>query len=185
MTDATDPQQAARPPGDLMIWVLIISEILVFGAGLAAFLAVRISDPAGFADAQSHLDRVAGGLNTALLVTSGYLAAIAVRARGAGRRTAARVRLIGAALLGAVFLGVKSIEYQEKIAAGIGTETHPFFTFYYLLTGFHAAHVIAGILVLGLIVWRDSMENMENGVAFWHMIDLVWILLFPVIYLLR
>jgi nitric oxide reductase NorE protein len=92
---------------------------------------------------------------------------------------------VGAALLGVVFLIVKVLEYAGKAADGIGWETHPFFTFYYLLTGFHAAHVVAGVIVLLLIAWQDTARNIEAGAAFWHMVDLVWVLLFPVLYLLR
>lgn len=180
---ARDP--LAGLPGDLMMWVLIVSELLVFGAGLAAFLGARILDPEGFAAAQDHLDRAAGGVNTIVLLTSGLFAALAVRAREQARRRDARRWLAVTAAFGVLFLAVKAVEYADKIAAGIGTETHAFFTFYYLLTGFHAAHVVAGISILGLVAWRDSPENIENGVAFWHMVDLVWVLLFPVIYLLR
>lgn len=172
-------------PGDLMIWVLIVSELLVFGAGLAAFLAVRITDPAGFAEAQDALHRTGAGINTVVLVTSGALAAWALRLREGARRGAARLALIAAALLGVVFLWVKGAEYAAKAAHGIGWDTHPFYTFYYLLTGFHAAHVVAGVLVLLLIAWKDAPRNIEAGAAFWHMVDLVWVLLFPVIYLLR
>ncbi|TQV78539.1 cytochrome c oxidase subunit 3 family protein [Denitrobaculum tricleocarpae] len=185
MSEAKEQGLLAELPGDLMMWVLIISELLVFGAGLAAFLAVRISDPAGFADAQDHLDRAAGGLNTAVLVTSGLCAALANRDGAQGQRKQARLWLAGAAALGLVFLWVKAIEYGDKLSAGIGTETHPFFTFYYLLTGFHAAHVVAGIVILGFIACYDSPRNLETGTAFWHMVDLIWVLLFPVIYLLR
>lgn len=183
--EGTVESRLAELPGDLMMWILIVSELLVFGAGLVAFMAVRHGDPAGFAEAQDLLDRTAGGLNTAVLVTSGLCAALAVKQRSAARRRAARLWLGAAGLLGGVFLWVKAVEYSDKIAAGIGTETHPFFTFYYLLTGFHAAHVVAGIVILGFIAWQDSLYNLETGTAFWHMVDLVWVLLFPVIYLLR
>ena len=172
-------------PGDLMIWVLIVSELLVFGAGLAAFLAVRITDPTGFAEAQDALHRTGAGVNTVVLVTSGALAAWALRLRSAARRGAARLVLVVAAALGVVFLWIKGMEYAAKAAHGITWESHPFFTFYYLLTGFHAAHVVAGVLVLLLIAWKDAPRNIEAGAAFWHMVDLVWVLLFPVIYLLR
>lgn len=171
-------------PGDLMIWVLIISELLVFGAGLAAFLSVRITDPAGFAAAQDALYRTGAGVNTVVLVTSGALAALALRLRQAARRGAARLALLTAAALGMVFLAIKGAEYSGKAAEGIVWDTHPFFTFYYLLTGFHAAHVVAGIVVLLLVTWHDAPRNIEAGAAFWHMVDLVWVLLFPVIYLL-
>lgn len=182
---APEPSPLDQVPGDLMMWVLIVSELLVFGAGLAAFLGVRITDPAGFAADQDLLDRTAAGINTLVLVTSGYLAARAVRLAEAGRTRATRARLAGASVLGLVFLALKGAEYAAHARHGIGIETDAFFTFYYLLTGFHAAHVIAGIVILGLVGLRCSPRAVEAGAAFWHMVDLVWVLLFPVLYLLR
>lgn len=184
MKESTAPSVLDELPGELLIWVLIVSELLVFGAGLAAFMAVRLTDPAGFANAQTHLHGTAAALNTIVLVSSGYLAARALRLRNAARRVAARLCLVAAAALGVVFLVIKGIEYSDKASLGITYETHPFFTFYYLLTGFHAAHVVAGILILLLIARFDEPRNIEAGAAFWHMVDLVWVLLFPVIYLL-
>lgn len=183
MTERASPLDEL--PGDLMMWVLIVSELLVFGAGLAAFMAVRITDPAGFAAAQDHLHRAAAGVNTVVLVTSGLLAALGARAAALGRVDRCRLLLAAAATLGVLFLVIKGREFAEKAAQGIGTETHPFFTFYYLLTGFHAAHVVAGIVILGLVARRANARSVEVGTAFWHMVDLVWVMLFPVIYLLR
>ncbi|AXT29026.1 cytochrome c oxidase subunit 3 family protein (plasmid) [Ruegeria sp. AD91A] len=171
-------------PGEFLMWVLIISELLVFGAGMIAFMGVRLTDPAGFAEAQSHLHRTGAALNTAVLVTSGYLAAQALQWRRNMQRSLARLALILAALLGVVFLIIKGTEYADKASQGIGYETHPFFLFYYLLTGFHAAHVLAGVGILLLVAWRDDPGNIEAGAQFWHMVDLIWIMLFPVIYLL-
>ncbi len=168
-------------PGEVMMWVLIFSELAVFGAGLVAFMGVRLTDPAGFADAQAHLMVRLAGTNTIILVTSGLFAALAAIA---ATPKAARLWLLGASLLGVVFLWLKGIEYSAKSAAGITFETHSFFTFYYLLTGFHAAHVIAGIVILGLVGIAAVPRTIQTGVAFWHMVDLVWVLLFPVIYLL-
>lgn len=173
--------QAKGLPGEVMMWVLIFSELAVFGAGLAAFMSVRLTDPAGFAQARSHLMVQLAGTNTIILVTSGLFAAFAVIATNP---RAARLWLAAAALLGLVFLGLKSIEYAAKSAEGISFETHVFFTFYYLLTGFHAAHVIAGIVILALVGWHAQPRVIQTGAAFWHMVDLVWVLLFPVIYLL-
>ena len=86
--------------------------------------------------------------------------------------------------LGVVFLILKGVEFADKAAQGITFETHAFFTFYYLLTGFHAAHVVAGIVILGLVAWRAKARTVEVGAQFWHMVDLVWVILFPIIYLL-
>lgn len=172
-------------PGDLMMWVLIVSEFLVFGAALLAFLAVRATDPAGFSADQAMLDRTAGALNTVVLVTSGLFAALAVVSREREQRTRARWWLLAAGSLGIIFLIVKSFEYGHKADLGIGIETSSFYTFYYLTTGFHALHVVAGIIMLGLVAWVDSVRNVEAAVAFWHMVDFIWVLLFPIIYLLR
>ena len=166
------------------MWVLIVSELLVFGAGLAAFLAVRITDSAGFAEAQSHLHRAGAGVNTIVLVTSGWLAALAVQAAEAGRVRRVRALVAGAIALGAVFLVLKGAEYADLARAGINFEAHAFFTFSYLLTGFHAAHVIAGMILLAVVAVPASPRAVETGAAFWHMVDLVWVLLFPVVYLL-
>ncbi len=171
-------------PGELLMWVLILSELAVFGAGLIAFLAVRLTDPAGFAEAQSHLHRTGAAANTLVLVTSGWLAALATRAAEAGQARRLRLMLIPAILLGAVFLVLKGTEYADLFAQGIGTETHAFYTFSFLLTGFHAAHVLAGMVLLALVGWLGTPKAVETGAAFWHMVDLVWVLLFPVVYLL-
>lgn len=182
---ASESDVLSELPGELMMWVLIASEITVFGAALLACLGVRIADPMRFAADQGLLDRTAGAVNTIVLVTSGLAAAAAVRERGAHRRTAARLLLLAAASLGLVFLIVKGSEYASKAALGIDIETSAFFTFYYLITGFHALHVVAGTVLLALVAWADSLRNMEAVVAFWHMVDLVWVMLFPVIYVLR
>jgi nitric oxide reductase NorE protein len=171
-------------PGEPIMWILIASELLVFGAGLAAFLGARALDPETFAAGQAQLDRVAGALNTLVLVTSGFCAAVAVRRAEAGQPGATRAWLGAAAALGFAFLLIKAVEYADKAAAGIGIETDAFFTFYYLLTGFHALHVVAGMVILGLVAIRPRPANVETGAQFWHMVDLVWVLLFPVVYLL-
>ena len=187
----SESQQTEAPsilddmPGDLMIWVLIVSELAIFGAGLLAFLAVRIGDPEGFAAAQDQLHRVSAGFNTIVLVTSGFFAALALGAAEAGRRGRTRLLLGAAAVLGVVFMILKGVEYSDAIAKGLGTEAHPFFTFYWLLTGFHVAHVAAGVIILGLVAIRTRPDHVEAGAQFWHMVDLVWVILFPVIYLLR
>lgn len=138
-------------PGELIMWILIGSEILVFAAGVTAMSAMRLTDPGGFADAQTMLDGRMAALNTVVLVTSGLFAARAERAAAGGDRRGARRGLMLAALGGVIFLIVKGLEYAHDLSAGIGIDTHPFFTFYFLLTGFHAAHVVAGVAVLALV----------------------------------
>ncbi len=172
-------------PGNPIMWVLIWSELLVFGAGLAAFAVARALDVQTFNESQALLDRFLGAVNTMVLLSSGVCAALAVRVRSDGRRGLSRWWMIGAILIGSVFLYVKVIEYGEKLDAGLDIETNTFFTLYYLITGFHFLHVILGLIILVIVAWKNSLENLETGAAFWHMVDLIWVLVFPVIYLVR
>lgn len=171
-------------PGDLILWVLIASELAVFMAGVTTMVVLGLMDPAGFAAAQSQLDGRMAALNTLVLVTSGLCAARAERAAAGGDVGAARRGLLLAALGGIVFLMVKVVEYARDIRAGIGIDSHPFFTFYYLLSGFHAAHVIAGVAVLLLVAIRARPEPVQAGAMFWHMVDLIWVLILPAVWLI-
>jgi len=172
-------------PGNPIMWVLIASELIAFGALFIAFAAVRLSDVELFATSQDSLNRLAGAINTMVLVTSGFCAAVAVHYQSKNETLRTRIWLGAASLLGAVFLGVKWIEYGAKFAEGISTETNTFFMFFFLLTGFHALHVVFGIILLVIVAWKNSLENVITVTAFWHMVDLIWVILFPLIYLMR
>lgn len=171
-------------PGELILWVLIVSELAVFMAGVSVMVILGLLDPEGYATAQSQLDGRMAALNTVVLVTSGLFAARAERDAAHGRPRAARRGLLLAALGGVVFLIVKGVEYAHDIQAGIGIDSHPFFTFYYLLSGFHAAHVIAGIVVLLLVAYRAASAPVQAGAMFWHMVDLIWVMILPAVWLI-
>lgn len=171
-------------PGELILWVLIVSELAVFIAGVSVMVVLGLLDPQGFAAAQAQLDGRMAALNTLVLVTSGLFAARAERAAQAGEIRAARRGLLLAALGGVIFLIVKGVEYARDSRAGIGIDSHPFFTFYYLLSGFHAAHVIAGVFVLALVAIRAEPAPVQAGAMFWHMVDLVWVLILPAVWLI-
>ncbi len=167
------------------MWVLIISELLVFGAFLLGFGIARIQNPEIFHTGQATLDIRLGALNTILLVTSGWFAALAVQVRERGDITGSRRKITLAMLLGAAFLVIKGIEYADKINHGLDIETDTFFTLYYLITGFHAMHVVMGMIILAIVSWKNTTENLETGAAFWHMVDLIWLIVFPIFYLVR
>ena len=172
-------------PGDPMIWVLIFSELAAFGLFLGAFVVARAIHGAMFASGQMALDSTLAGINTAVLVTSGWAAARGTGAARAGERRTSRRWLFGAMALGAVFVAIKLAEYGREIGSGIGLETSPFFTLYFLLTGFHLLHVCLGIVILAVVCRRAEAVSVETGTAFWHMVDLVWIVMFPIVYLVR
>jgi nitric oxide reductase NorE protein len=172
-------------PGNPMIWILIISELFVFGVALVGFMTMRILEPKLFEAGQASLNFWMGGVNTMLLVTSGWLAARAVLLREKGKRRGARLQLALASFFGLAFLFVKLVEWMRKIAQGHDLESDTFFTLFFLITGFHAAHVVMGLCILAIVACWDSVENLKTGTAFWHMVDLIWLVIFPVIYLVR
>ncbi|HFC05490.1 MAG TPA: cytochrome c oxidase subunit 3 family protein [Rhizobiales bacterium] len=172
-------------PGNPIMWVLIASELVVFGAIFVGFEILRINEPEVFLQSQNHLERLPAAINTMVLITSGFCAAMAVHYQSDNNTGKTRLWLLAAALLGVVFLVVKFMEYSEKWAVGISIDTNDFYMLYFLSTGFHAMHVIFGIVILFVVGWKNSVENVVTGTAFWHMVDLIWVILFPIAYLVR
>jgi nitric oxide reductase NorE protein len=172
-------------PGNPLMWVLIASELAVFGLALLGYAGARARDPLGFVAAQDTLDRLAGTINTAILLTSGLFAALANEAARLGRRNLARGFLSAAGALGIAFLAVKGWEYAREFAAGADIDSSPFFTLYFLVTGFHALHVVLGLVILAIVARSATPGAVETGTAFWHMVDLIWVVVFPCFYLLR
>ncbi|MEH6403225.1 MAG: cytochrome c oxidase subunit 3 family protein [Sneathiella sp.] len=172
-------------PGNPIMWILIASELIVFGAFFIGFSLLHLNEPELFLQSQNQLDRLAGGLNTMVLVTSGFCAALAVHYQRQKNSPKTRLWLTGAGLIGILFLVIKWIEYADKFSHGFTPDTNAFFMWYFLCTGFHAMHVIFGIFLLLIVGWKNSDENVVTGTAFWHMVDLIWVILFPVIYLIR
>ena len=187
MTSATDDDWGplSSLPGNPLMWVLILSEMLVFSAFFMLFAWHRALDPASFDASQQQLDPLFGGLNTLVLLTSGLFAAFAVQAISGQNVRRCRQWLGLTLALGLLFCVLKGVEYAGKISAGITPESSTFFNYYYLLTGFHLAQVIFGLGLLGLASWRATRENIETCTAFWHMVDLIWVMLYPLLYLLR
>jgi len=149
-------------PGDPMIWVLIFSELAVFGALLCAFAIARGINPTEFASGQALLNPGLAGLNTVVLVTSGWAAARGAAAARARQACTCRRWLVLTIGLGWAFVAVKFVEYAGEIATGAGLETSTFFTLYFLLTGFHLLHVVLGMVILA-VVWRGA----EVEIQFW------------------
>jgi cytochrome c oxidase subunit 3 len=197
--DLDQQHQAAR----LGMWVFLSSETLLF-AGLFGLLAgYRIMYTADFLAASHHNSVVIGTANTAILITSSFTAAWALHSVRHGARRMAALCLAATVAFGLSFLGLKAIEYLDHFHHGIypgiyyrfaelpAHGARLFFTLYYFLTGLHALHVIGGMVFLGLMirpVWKRRYTErhhvaVENGVLYWHLVDLVWIFLWPLLYL--
>jgi nitric oxide reductase NorE protein len=170
-------------PGDPMMWVLIFSELAVFGLLLGAFAVAHAFHQPTFGAGRGLLNPALAALNTLVLVTSGWAAARGALAARDGDRRACRGWLLAAIGLGGAFVAVKLTEYAGEIAAGADIETSTFFTLYFLLTGFHLLHVVLGMAILAVVLRSADAYAVETGTSFWHMVDLVWVLMFPIIYL--
>jgi nitric oxide reductase NorE protein len=161
--------------------------ILFFGY----FMVERLHQPALFARSAVKLDIRLGLLNTAVLITSGWLVALAVEAARAREMARVRRRLLGAIGVGLCFAIVKAVEYGTKIAHGLTPQTDAFFTFYYVFTGVHLLHYAIGmaLLVATAVMARAGRSDtgftgwIESCALFWHMVDLLWVFLFAMLYL--
>ncbi|NMO91684.1 cytochrome c oxidase subunit 3 family protein [Actinomycetospora sp. TBRC 11914] len=163
----------------------------VFAAFFGVFLVVRIGQPQVFAASRTQLEVPLGLVDTIVLLTSSLLVALAVRRVRAGRRAFAGRLLVAAAAGGVVFLALKVTEYSIVIGEGHAPSSNDFFLYYFVLTGIHLTHVLIGLG--GLAIARSAVRRpvpspdlgrtVENAASFWHMVDLLWIVLFALFYL--
>ncbi|MEO5323027.1 cytochrome c oxidase subunit 3 [Mesorhizobium sp. CC13] len=182
MTVSTSRQEEEAPDaGDFLLWILVWSELAAFGILLVAFMVAGIVQPDQFAAARQHLNAPLAAVNTAVLLTSGWQAARA--ARPDASRGEARLALVLAALLGFLFVVIKLFEYGGEIGHAGDEGYGVFFELYFLLTGFHLLHVLFGAQVLLLVGWRMERSNVILITTLWHVFDLIWIVMFPIVYL--
>lgn len=210
MTDApaflwtpTEAQQssdrACRPPsrseipglpGEVGLWVFVLGDMTIFGAFFSVFAWELREDRATFAGSAADLHQPIGVANTVLLLVSSYAVVVALHAhrRGLGRlRTAALLSALGC---GVGFLAIKAVEYTLEIHAGHTPGSNDFFTFYFVMTGVHALHVAIGMVLLARWLRRGRRDERrptrvftEGAAVYWHMVDLLWIVIFGLLYL--
>jgi cytochrome c oxidase subunit III len=193
-----DPIQQ-REAATLGMWVFLAAEIVFFGSALVCYAAAGWSHGREFALAANGTNLVLGAINTAVLLSSSWTMALAVHAGRTGRRRPVQALLAGTAVLGTVFLVLKGFEYREDWTHHLvpgrtfqGSSTAElYFLFYFVLTGIHAIHMIIGIGLLGALMGiaararkpLSSLNVIENVGLYWHFVDIVWIFLFPLLYL--
>jgi nitric oxide reductase NorE protein len=180
-------------PGDLAIWIFILAELSVFGLLFVVYAFTRRYNIELFDLYQLKLDRTAGLINTVTLISSSYFVVRAVAAIKQGNAKTCSRWLLAAIALGVLFLVVKSLEYQHHFSQGISLSTNLFYTFYIGLTFFHFMHVIMGMVILSVVAHKahrggysaEEHTGVETGASYWHMVDLVWLILFPLIYVMH
>ena len=185
---ATTRSATGIATGKLAVWWVLASEVVIFGGLLASYVMHRLGHPE-WADAAVHTDVRIGAFNTFVLLTSSLTAVLAHQAaeRGDGKKAA---RFLHWTILGAVtFIGVKSYEWFTEISHGYTITSNTFWSFYYSAAGLHALHVIAGAVIMAIVA-RDAAKNLELqrveliGI-YWHFVDIVWIFLFPLLYIAK
>lgn len=193
----SDSAALPKPPRELaggtVIWLFVAIELLTFGLFFVAFATSQRADPASFSAGQAQLHPFFAAVNTCVLLTGGWFAARGVLANRCDQSRAASRYLWGAAATGLLFMAIKSYEYVGVFAAGITLSTSAFWFFYLFVTGFHFLHVLAGVGFLVPTAWRTARGaygsaapmTVEAVAVFWHLVDMIWVLLFPLFYLAR
>jgi cytochrome c oxidase subunit 3 len=188
----------------LGMWVFLVTEVLFFGGLFLVYTVYRSLYPDAFIAASHDLDVTLGTINTGVLITSSLTMALAVHAAQLGRRKTLMLFLVATMILGSVFLGIKSLEYYHKfvehLIPGPAFEftkeylrnAQLFFSLYFLMTGLHAVHMIIGLgIMLWMLIWawngtitKEYFSPIEISGLYWHFVDIVWIFLFPLLYLI-
>lgn len=196
------PQQ--RDASTLGMWLFLVTEVMFFGGLFLAYVVYRLYYPEAFAAASHHLDIVLGGTNTVVLIASSLTMALAVHAAQTGRQRTLLLFLTLTLILGAAFLGIKAVEYHHKwvdhlipgasyaFPGGDAQHTQLFYSLYFAMTGMHAFHMIIGLGILTTLILQARRGKygeayftpVELSGLYWHFVDIVWIFLFPLLYLI-
>lgn len=179
-------------PGNMAVWILIYAEVTEFALFFIVFLIVRSHNPEIFQQGPAQLNTLAGVLNTLTLITSSFFMAKAVHAIKIGQKEQCLKWLWLVLAAGVVYCCIKTWEYHTNSVAGLTIRTNPYFSLYYYLTFNHLLHVLVGMATLLWVTIRahfnaysaDDHEGLEGAACYWHMIDLVWIIIFPLLYIL-
>lgn len=190
---AAVPRETRRLPGVEGVWVFVAADMTFFAILFVSFLLDRAKQPAVFEAGRRTLNPDFGGVNTLILLTSSWFVVRAVKACIAGDAIAVPRWLALACASGVAFGISKAIEYGSKLKSGITPVTSDFYMYYYSLTGIHLLHVLGGCVMLLVLHQRARAGRgvdgdrvvLECGATYWHMVDLLWIVLFPLLYLMR
>jgi nitric oxide reductase NorE protein len=193
ITEAAPETLKKKIPGEAGVWIFILGDISVFAVFFTVYLVERSKQVDLFDLSQATLNKNFGAINTVFLLISSLFVVLAVRAMRAAERPLAQRLIAGAFLCGVAFIVVKIFEYHERIAAHEIPTTNGYYLLYFVLTGLHLFHLVIGLAVL-IVLWSMARKTelstnqwafFEGGACFWHMVDLLWLVLFPLIFLVR
>jgi len=185
---ATTRSATGIPTGRLAVWWIIASEIVIFGGLLVSYILHRLGHPEWAAFA-AHTNTAAGATNTFVLLTSSLTAVLAHKAAEEGNGSKAARFLRFTMLGGATFIIIKSFEWHHEISLGYTITANGFWSFYYTAAGLHALHVIGGVIIMGFVsaaaARNHELQRVELIGLYWHFVDIVWIFLFPLLYIAK
>jgi nitric oxide reductase NorE protein len=193
-TEAVETRPGRRPihlPADGSMWVFVLGDLVIFGAYFLIFMIYRNQEHQLFLDSQRHLSLNIGTANTLLLLASSWFVANGVYATRVGEYRRALALTLWGGACGVGFVLVEAYEWTSKISAGLTFPHNDFYMFYYMLTGVHLFHVLLGLVFLGVVVaeLRDPDKRrpsmVETGATYWHMVDLLWVVIFALLYVMR
>jgi len=189
-SEVIDVKNIYYPPGGILMWIIIFLELITFGMALIAMVFYSKDEPIVFHNSRLLLNATYGMINTIFLISSGFFMALSVKYFKDRDLKKSRLFLKLTMFGGVLFLILKAVEYYDKIEAGLSIGYNSFFTFYWMITLFHVVHVIVGLIILSSVHYTlnkkklsTNIDDIEASAAFWHMCDLIWLLLFPIIYL--
>ncbi len=190
-SEALSATATGIPSGKLAMWVFLASEVMFFTGLIGAYIILRMSHLAWPGD-EGHLSVPIGTLNTLVLLCSSATIVLSLSAAERRQVPAARNWLLATIVLGCLFLGIKGYEYHAKFSHHIYPSTNIFWSCYFAMTAFHALHVIGGIIFNVWVMlytfspklWTSRGHRLELAGLYWHFVDIVWIFLFPLVYLL-
>lgn len=180
-------ENITNPPGGILIWIVIFLELFTFCIAIVGFLYFGKENTELFISSTNLLNSNIGTLNTIILILSGYFIALSVHNFKVQNIKASKISISMSISLGTFFVIIKVIEYIEKIENELIFDYNIFFTFYWIMTAFHLIHVLLGLGILIYFLYSINKINLfdfQAGAAFWHLCDLIWIILFPSLYLL-
>jgi nitric oxide reductase NorE protein len=186
------PAEAApHLPADGGMWVFVLGDLVIFSSYFVIFMIYRAQQPELFLASQQHLSINFGVINTLALLTSSWFIARSVLAARVGDSYRAMKLTLCGGLCGVLFIAIKAFEWSAKISQGLTFGSNDFFMFYYLLTGVHLFHVALGLVFLGVNYFElrnpqgRRISMVETGAMYWHLVDMLWIVIFTLLYVLR
>lgn len=190
VVSGSDTSKKCHIPGEEGVFIFVLLDMVIFALLFGSFLFERLKNKVPYVESQAHLSVDLGIINTLVLLTSSWFIVMAIKALQVGRKNLSLIFITITMSCGTLFSGIKITEYYDKASVGMTLLTNDFFMFYFIITGMHFIHVIVGTIALLVVFFRirsntSGVYTLESVATYWHMVDLLWIIIFPLLYVMR